>query len=117
MRLMIPKFVRLPEAEWPKMPPAKVHSSREEAMKLFTKWGVVGALELFDARDITWSEAVGWFPVFKDQDRDRLILNPTVVNSRCRSFSDQTRKLGQGFLMTRIILQPGQWAELSADDM
>eukprot|EP00974_Lingulodinium_polyedra_P005770 547363-Lingulodinium_polyedra.AAC.1 len=38
-----PDVLRLPRNQWPRMPAAKVHSWREEALKLFAKWDAVGA--------------------------------------------------------------------------
>ena len=57
------------------------------------------------------------FPVYKDEDFDRLILNPTVVNSRMRSISRHTKCLGQGFLLTRIQLRDDERLVISGDDL
>ena len=57
------------------------------------------------------------FPVCKDEDFDRLVLNPTVVNSRMRSISRHTKCLGQGFLLTRIQLRDNERLVISGDDL
>ena len=57
------------------------------------------------------------FPVYKDEDFDRLILNPTVVKSRMRSISTHTKLLGQGFLFTRIQLWDNERLVISGDDL
>ena len=59
----------------------------------------------------------GAFRVPKDEQHDRLILNPTVVNSRCCSISSSTQRLGQGFLLCRLGLAPGEWLAVSCDDL
>ena len=55
------------------------------------------------------------FPRGLDDDFDRSIVNPTVVNSRCDSVSSSARPLGQGVLLCRMSLQAGEW--LSCDDL
>ena len=56
-----------------------------------------------------------WAP--KDSDYDRLILNPTVVNSRCQSISAGTQRLGQGLLLFRMSLAPGERLVVSCEDL
>ena len=75
------------------------------------------ALRLFPVDELDWDEACGLFRVYKDDSNDRLILNPTLVNSRMDSIPDSTRRLGQGFSFTRISIAPGEWAEISSDDL
>ena len=96
-----PEFLRLPkdQDQWPALPPAKVHASFSEFLKLLQKWDAVGALSLFLEISTDASERCGMFPVYKDEDFDRFILNPTEVNSRMRSISRHTEFLGQGFLL------------------
>ena len=55
---------------------------RSELWALLQKWDTCGALYLTPASDLAWDEACGAFRVPKDSDFDRLMLNPTVVNSR-----------------------------------
>ena len=69
------------------------------------------------ASDLAWDEACGASRVPKDSGFDRLILNPTVVNSRCASISASTQRLGQGFLLCRLGLEPGEWLAVSCDDL
>lgn len=74
-----PNSLRLHESLWTKQPSGKIHCSRNEVLKLAEKWDAVGALRIFQSDEIDHSEAVGAFAVGKDQDHDRLILNPVVM--------------------------------------
>ena len=62
-------------------------------------------------------EAVGLFTVAKDQDYDRLIVNPTVLNSRMATISPQTRTLAPGSMFSLIALAPDEALRLSSDDL
>ena len=62
-------------------------------------------------------ELCGCFRIFKDIDWDRLILNPTVRNSRTRTLSNRTRLLGQGFNLTRLHIPEGSLLRFSATDL
>ena len=112
-----PEVLRLPKDRWPVLPRAKVHASPSEFLKLLQKWDAVGALSLLPESATDASERCGMFPVYKDEDFDRLILNPTVVNSRMRSISRHTKCLGQGFLLTRIQLRDDERLVISGDDL
>ena len=57
------------------------------------------------------------FKVEKDVWWDRLIFNPTVSNSRCWSFSQFTKMLGQGYGLCRFILRDNQYLRISIDDL
>ena len=57
------------------------------------------------------------FSTYKDEDFDRLIPNPTAVNSRMRSISRHTKCLGQGFLRTRIQFRENERLVISWDDL
>ena len=39
------------------------------------------------------------------------------MNSRCASISASTQRLGQGFLLCRLGLEPGEWLAVSCDDL
>ena len=77
-------------------------------MKLLQKWDAVNALSLLPAESTHASESCRMFPVYKDEDFDRLILNPTMVYSCMRGISRHTKCLGQGFLFTRIQLRDNE---------
>ena len=62
-------------------------------------------------------ELCGCFKVYKDQDRDRFIINPTVWNSRTRSLKGDTRLLGQGFSLARLSIPKGAHLRISARDL
>eukprot|EP00974_Lingulodinium_polyedra_P065125 6295764-Lingulodinium_polyedra.AAC.1 len=70
---------------------AKVHADRSAVLEMARKWDAVGTLRLFKVVDINYDEACGAFRVGKDEQWDSLILNPTVINSRCRSISRSTK--------------------------
>ena len=112
-----PEVLRLPRDQWPPLPRAKVHASPQEFLQLLRKWDAVGALSLLPAASTDADERCGMFPVYKDEDFDRLILNPTVVNPRMRSISRHIKCLGQGFLLTRIQLRPDERLVISGDDL
>ena len=105
-----PELLRLASADWvPDLVPAKVHATRPELELLLTKLDAAGALILIDRAEVSdWDEACGLFRVPKDADHDRLILNPTVINSRMETFSRSTKRLGVGFLLTRLDLEEGE---------
>ena len=112
-----PEVLRHPRDQWLVLPRAKVHASPSEFLKLLQKWDAVGALFLLPEESTDASERCGMFPVCKDEDFDRLILNPTVVNSRMRSISRHTTCLRQGFLLIRIQLRDNERLVISGDDL
>ena len=77
-----PNVLRRPEQDWPSLPRAKVHADRTQIFKLAQKWDALHACCLVPCSEVKSVESVGLFAVPKDADHDRLILNPTVVNSR-----------------------------------
>ena len=93
-----PNILRRPVAQWPRRRRAKVHCSRTELVQLATKWDALGACRLVSAASVDPQEAVGLFAVCKDQDYDRLIINPTVINSRSFGCNAFTKTLAPGHL-------------------
>lgn len=69
------------------------------------------------ARDKDFDEAVGIFSVAKDQQYDRLIINPKTINSRMHTLSDSTRELAPGCMLGLLHLLPGELFRFSADDL
>jgi hypothetical protein len=67
-------------------------------MELAKKWDSLGACRLIACDRVAADEAVGLFAVNKDADYDRLIVNPTVINSRMYGFNDNgyTKTLAPG---------------------
>lgn len=88
-----PNILRKPVAEWPVKRRAKVHCSRNELVRLAEKWDALHACQLVDASLIDPAETVRIFSVSKDSEYDRLILNPTVINSRCYGCNSYTKTL------------------------
>ena len=60
---------------------------------------------------------MGLFCVAKDQDYDRLIWNPVVVNSRTRALSTCTKLLGHGSQLRLAHIPHGSVARFCADDL
>ena len=112
-----PNVLRRPAASWPVRRRAKVHCSRQELVRLATKWDALGACRLIPTSLIDPSESVGLFAVSKDEEYDRLIINPTVINSRrfgCNSF---TKTLAPGHLAGAIRLRDDEKLVISSDDL
>ena len=57
------------------------------------------------------------FAVPKSGTHDRLILNPTLVNSRCRKYSNFTKLLTPGSLACCLHLEEGEVLRMCADDL
>ena len=112
-----PDVLRLPESDWPRKPRAQVHCQRSELLALAEKWDKLGACRLVPCREIRKEEAVGLFAVPKDEEFDRLIINPTVINARQRSYSNFTRTLAPGSLICLLRLEPHQDLLISSDDL
>lgn len=62
-------------------------------------------------------EAVGLFCVGKDASFDRLIINPTTINSRMHCISQSTKELAPGCLLTLLNLKPDEMIRYQADDL
>ena len=112
-----PASVRLPKHLWVEKPKGRVHCSRSELLKLAKKWDSRGACRIFKTSEVCADEAVGIFAVPKDEQFDRLILNPQRVNARLQSFSHYTKSLAPGSLFSLIRLAPDQELRISADDL
>ncbi|CAE7242286.1 unnamed protein product [Symbiodinium sp. CCMP2592] len=112
-----PNVLRKPSHDWPKTRAAKVHCSRAELLKLAAKWDAVGALALTPCDAVEEREAVGVFAITKDREWDRLIINPTVINSRSNGYSNFTRYLAPGNLIGLTHLGDGECLRVSADDL
>ena len=112
-----PDSLRLPVAQWPERPKARVHCSRPELHKLMKVWDAHGSLALFPCNEVDAQETVGIFAVPKDSQFDRLIINPTVLNSRLVPYSHYTKKLAPGALLSLLSIQPNQALRFCADDL
>ena len=116
-----PMFLRKPESLWPKLPKAKVHCSKSELLCLASKWDQFDALRLFPTKMVDSREAVGCFCVPKDDSWDRFIINARVANSRTFAYSNFTKLLAPGSMLTlaryRKVFPRGKTMEfLSIDD-
>ena len=112
-----PEVLRRPAESWPKVRPAKVHCSKQDFLQLAERWDRLGACMLIPACEKDFSEAVGLFCVPKDEEHDRLIVNPQVINSRMFSLASSTRELAPGCLLTMLHLEPHEIFRFNADDL
>ena len=112
-----PDVLRRPVADWPRLPRAKVHADRQEVFRLAEKWDKLGACQLVLAEKVDPQEAVGIFAVPKDNEFDRLIMNPTVINSRCYPYASFTKTIAPGYLMCLIRIADHENLVVSSDDL
>ena len=112
-----PDFLRRPKDTWPALPKAIVHADKSEILELAGKWDSLDACRVIECSQVASIETVGLFCVPKDAQWDRLILNPTVINSRCFGYSAFTKTLAPGYLITSIQLPPDEKILISSDDL
>ena len=113
-----PDVLRAPSHEWPVLPPAHVHATKQQILELATKWDEHHALKIVCCSEVCAEEAVGCFCVPKDSEWDRFILNPVVVNSRTKAFSHYTKFLAPGSLLTLAHLPSDDSVlRMSAEDL
>ena len=112
-----PEIMRRPANSWPVKRKAKVHCSKDELLKLAKKWDAHQACRLVATDAVREEEAVGLFAVGKDLEYDRLIINPTVINSRMYGCNSYTKTLAPGHLIGLIRLLPEEHLVISSDDL
>ena len=112
-----PDALRTPQYQWPVKSKARVHCQRKELLELMKIWDAHGSLALFPCSEVDPQETVGLFAVPKDENFDRLIINPTVLNSRMMPYSNFTRKLAPGVLLGLLSLNPTESFRYCADDL
>ena len=113
-----PDTLRAAPDEWPKLPAARVHADRHELLALAAKWDSFEALQLIPVGLVDEHEACGCFCIPKDSEFDRLILNPTVINSRTKPYANFTKSLAPGCLLTLAnIPDENHFMRFCADDL
>eukprot|EP00438_Fugacium_kawagutii_P009652 Skav215001 [mRNA] locus=scaffold508:1001281:1007076:- [translate_table: standard] len=112
-----PDTLRTPSYTWPTRSKARVHCSRPNLLELMKIWDAHGSLALFPCDDVDEHETVGLFAVPKDEDWDRLIINPTVLNSRMYPYSRYTKSLAPGALLSLLSLDDEHSFRYCADDL
>ena len=112
-----PNVLRRPERDWPRLPKAKVHADRDQIWQLAEKWDALHACSLVACEMVQSAEAVGLFAVPKDSEYDRLILNPTVVNSRSFSYASFAKTIAPGYLMSLVRIPQDENLLVSSDDL
>ena len=111
-----PDCLRRPKSQWPSLPKAVVHAGRDQVLLLAEKWDKLGACAVACSA-VKPVETVGMFAVPKDADWGKLILNPTVINSRPYPYSVFTKTLAPGYLMCQIQLADSERLLISSDDL
>ena len=101
-----PDVLTLPQNLWPSKRRTRVQCNRSELLELVKIWDAYGSLALVPCEDVPKDETVGIFAVPKDHQFDRLIINPTVINSRMAGYSHYTKKLAPGALISLLSLEP-----------
>lgn len=112
-----PETLRKPEALWERVPPGKMHCSREEFLKLALRWDELGACCIIPKSSKDMSETAGIFCVPKDSKHDRLIINPRTINSRMYNIARSTKDLAPGCLLGLLHLEPDEYFRFNADDL
>lgn len=112
-----PDILRIPENEWPRRAKAQVHCDRSQLFFLAEKWDKLGACRLVPVGEVRAEEAVGLFAVSKDAEFDRLIINPAVINSRQQSYTNFTKTLCPGSLISLLHLTEIESLVVSSDDL
>ena len=112
-----PAVLRKAASQWPSRSAAKVHCSRQELLRMASKWDALNAVKVTPASALPWDECVGLFSVSKSAAHDRLIINPTVANSRSHTITHYSRTLAPGSLLTLLWLEPQQSFRFAADDL
>ena len=92
-------------------------ASDQKLLQLAQKWDDLGACRLVTCDSVRRDEAVGIFAVSKDQQYDRLIVNPTVINSRQFSYTNFTKTLAPGALICLLRLEDHENLVISSDDL
>ena len=112
-----PDVLRKDPSQWPVLPRAKVHCSKSELLALAAKWDALGACCLIPTHSVPREEAVGLFAVSKDTEFDRLIVNPTVINSRMHGRNAFTKTIAPGHLLSLLRLEQDEVLRVSSDDL
>ena len=112
-----PAVLRKAKSQWPSRSAAKVHCSRQELLRVASKWDSLNAVRVTPATALPWDECVGLFSVSKSAAHDRLIINPTVANSRSHTITHYSRALAPGSLLTLLRPEPGMSFRYAADDL
>lgn len=112
-----PVHLRLPKADWPRTRHARVMCSRTKLLELFKKWDSVNCLQLIPVSNSERKYRCGLFAVYKNEVKDRQILNPVPENSRTMPLNDSTTSLAHGNLLCGVFLEPDQQLVIGADDL
>lgn len=100
-----PETLRMDRSQWPPMHPARVRCPKTELLDLAARWDKLGACMLLPVDEKDFDEAVGLFCVPKDEDYDRLIINPVTINSRMHTITRSTKELAPGCMLGLLHLE------------
>ena len=114
---MDPALLRIEEERWPKPRAARIQASRAGFLELLRKWDNVGSLHLLSEAESDFKYRSGVFAVFKNDRKDRQIINPVPENSRTFCPSEATKSLSHGSLLCGVHLRPDRNLCLSCSDL
>ena len=112
-----PAHLRAPKEDWPKVRPARVMCSRDRLLALFKKWDNVGSFSIIPVSESEVKYRCGLFAVYKNEEKDRQILNPIPENGRAIPVNGSTTSLAHGTLLCGLYLPPHEELVISADDL
>ena len=114
-----PELLRMPREAWPATRPALVHADRNELLalaRLLDQHQALAVFEESEAAHLPRDEEIGLFSIRKDNEWDRLIMNPTVVNARSFRYSNAAKALTPGWMLTLLHAEPHEgWRFYAAD--
>ena len=106
------------QPESPSPPPrVRVRASRSQQLALYKLWDDNGRLRVFAARLCPATRRAGAFAVFKDADRDRLVLDARPGNLVEVPLRFWTRSLASVDAVLRWWLPPERVLAISSDDL
>ena len=112
-----PAHLRAPKEDWPKVRPARVMCSRDRLLALFKKWDNVGSFSIIPVSESEVKYRCGLLAVYKNEEKDRQILNPIPENGRTIPVNESATSLAHGTLLCGLYLPPHEELVISADDL
>ena len=111
-----PRTLELPGAP-PEPPVVRVRASRRRTLDLYRLLASSGRLVVVPAESVRPDDQVGAFAVYKDEARDRMIVDARPPNRRLKTLGRWTRTLAMAASLLNVSLEPGQVLALYSDDL
>jgi len=92
----------------PDPPRVRIRASRKDQLQLYKLLASSGRVAVLPASRINIQDLNGAFAVFKDADRDSLVVDARPSNRRARALNYWTRTLAMATVLLGILLRPGQ---------